>query len=1092
MNIEARQARCRAHQRRTAFFILACLAFTASSMSDVQAQSARGDSPSPRAAVNASNPEKQLKQDYSTVAVPLEIVLDPVADAEKSALARPEKGRPLQIGFGRDLPEIYQGDLYPRLTWVHAAGGGEVATFAVTSPGARAIRVAIAADRLPASAEVRFFGRKNAEVFGPFRAAEVRSRPDDASRAGTETPAAELFWSPVIEGDTAGVEVHVASRAEGPFLMRVAGIQHLMESVQYPDGKRLSDIGDAGACNIDVRCRTTTPALLSAAVAKIIFTEAGSTYLCTGTLLNDTDNSSFIPYFMTANHCVSTQSVANTINSYWFFERATCGGGNPSTVTHFAGGATLLLTTSDTDATFLQMRDEGIANLPGIWFAGWMVNNPTGRQADGIHHPSGDLKKWSRGVANGFANYGGAVNGTGSHIRVSWSQGTTEGGSSGSGLFVPHPSTGEQVFTGNLHGGIASCSSQSAPDWYGRFDLTYPRVRQWLEPCSYEVTPTVLTVAGSGMAGSITVTAGPECPWSATTAVPWITLTGTGGRGNGSIGYTVATNSTSSPRSGSLTVAGRQVIVSQGPLTTSLIDRYRLYSPVTLEHLYTTDRNEYNVLGGSPFWHQEGVASKLHNGPVTVSGVAAVPYYRVYDKIARWHHWTTDQNEYIVLGGITARYDQEGVDGYIFKTQVAGTVPWYRLLHTAVPGLHHWTTDANERDILLSRGWIEEAREFVFPPGPTATTLTQDLREPARDSKARPTEVGSVARSARGNRHQMDLNGDGVGDVFVYNPATGAWQFELSNAVTGGFTGHTGVWLPGLQVYAAHLNADVFVDFVGYDPVQGTWVQALNSHGEGFAYTSGTWAPGLTVVPADLDGDGLKDLLAYQFTTGAWTRYLVDGAGGFTDDAAGAWNPGWTVVPADLTGDGRDDLLLYDPATGAWLEAVSQSDVAAFDYAASGYWLPNWKLLAGDLDGNGRADLVLYDDAGVHATAASLREGGFDLRFTGQLDAGATMAIGDLNADGRSDIFVYTPATGAWTKALSDGSGSFRTIAGTEAPGWSVTLLDLNADGACEIIFSRADGTWVRSGTTRGGIPIAARGTWASGGSIVNWAPSNR
>lgn len=145
------------------------------------------------------------------------------------------------------------------------------------------------------------------------------------------------------------------------------------------------------------------------------------------------------------------------------------------------------------------------------------------------------------------------------------------------------------------------------------------------------------------------------------------------------------------------------------------VNRYRLYSPYTLEHLFTTDFNEYTVLGQTGAWIQEGAASRMHNGPVNVSGVEGVPYYRLYDYISRWHHWTTDRNEYFTLRQFTYRYIAEGVDGYIFPSQVAGTVPWYRLTLPSIPGLHHWTTDLNERNTLIQWGWVEEQREYVFP-----------------------------------------------------------------------------------------------------------------------------------------------------------------------------------------------------------------------------------------------------------------------------------------------------------------------------------------------------------------------------------------
>ncbi|MDZ7621713.1 MAG: trypsin-like peptidase domain-containing protein [Candidatus Competibacteraceae bacterium] len=345
--------------------------------------------------------------------------------------------------------------------------------------------MAIRLDRLPEGVEVRFFGANDEQVHGPFTVKSHRAglHGEHALQKSAQSATDALFWSPVIEGETAGVEIYVPGEVGHDFSIEAPQIQHLVYSVLNPDDKALQDIGRSGACNIDVKCRTTTPNDLSGAVAKIIFTDGRSTFLCTGTLLNDQVHSR-TPYFMTANHCVSTQSVADTINSYWFFERATCGGSNPTAVTQFSGGATLLATGTNTDFTFLQLRDSQISSLPGIHFAGWTTADPTGRTVIGLHHPGGGLKKWSQGTAKGFDDferYPGPVTGTGNYIRTTWSQGVTESGSSGSGLFaVTGEQGGQQLFVGNLFGGSSACANPSSPDWYGRFDLTYPSISRWL------------------------------------------------------------------------------------------------------------------------------------------------------------------------------------------------------------------------------------------------------------------------------------------------------------------------------------------------------------------------------------------------------------------------------------------------------------------------------------------------------------------------------------------------------------------------------------------------------------------------------------
>jgi Putative binding domain, N-terminal/Viral BACON domain len=90
-------------------------------------------------------------------------------------------------------------------------------------------------------------------------------------------------------------------------------------------------------------------------------------------------------------------------------------------------------------------------------------------------------------------------------------------------------------------------------------------VNQAATTCSYSVTPTTLSIAAAGGTGTpISVSVGSGCTWAATSSAAWITiLTGATGAGNGSVTYSVQAN-TGSARTGTLTVAGQGVTISQG------------------------------------------------------------------------------------------------------------------------------------------------------------------------------------------------------------------------------------------------------------------------------------------------------------------------------------------------------------------------------------------------------------------------------------------------------------------------------------------------------------------------------------------------
>ena len=90
-------------------------------------------------------------------------------------------------------------------------------------------------------------------------------------------------------------------------------------------------------------------------------------------------------------------------------------------------------------------------------------------------------------------------------------------------------------------------------------------VTQSTGSCTYSVSPTSVSAPMTGLNGSVSVTTGSSCAWSATSAATWITVTSGGMSGLGSVNYTVAP--TTAPRTGTLTVAGRTVTITQGTPT---------------------------------------------------------------------------------------------------------------------------------------------------------------------------------------------------------------------------------------------------------------------------------------------------------------------------------------------------------------------------------------------------------------------------------------------------------------------------------------------------------------------------------------------
>ncbi|HYO15367.1 MAG TPA: trypsin-like peptidase domain-containing protein, partial [Thermoanaerobaculia bacterium] len=123
------------------------------------------------------------------------------------------------------------------------------------------------------------------------------------------------------------------------------------------------------------------------AVAHLQYVKQGESLICTGGLMNDADPSTFIPYFLTANHCFSTQAVASTLEAFFDFIAPTCSGVPPGLGSRpRTTGSTLLATNASTDFTLVRLP-----SIPaGRGLLGWTTELvPAGTVLYRLSHPGG-------------------------------------------------------------------------------------------------------------------------------------------------------------------------------------------------------------------------------------------------------------------------------------------------------------------------------------------------------------------------------------------------------------------------------------------------------------------------------------------------------------------------------------------------------------------------------------------------------------------------------------------------------------------------------------------------------------------------------
>lgn len=91
--------------------------------------------------------------------------------------------------------------------------------------------------------------------------------------------------------------------------------------------------------------------------------------------------------------------------------------------------------------------------------------------------------------------------------------------------------------------------------------------------CTYSISPVSVSPGSAAGSGSVSVTAGSGCGWTAVSNnSSWLTVnSGSSGSGNGTVNYSYTSNTGTSPRTGTITIAGQTFTVTQSGTVAGLL-----------------------------------------------------------------------------------------------------------------------------------------------------------------------------------------------------------------------------------------------------------------------------------------------------------------------------------------------------------------------------------------------------------------------------------------------------------------------------------------------------------------------------------------
>jgi V8-like Glu-specific endopeptidase len=159
------------------------------------------------------------------------------------------------------------------------------------------------------------------------------------------------------------------------------------------------------------------------------------------------------------------------------------------------------------------------------------------------------------------------------------------GGQSGSPVWIYYSSSGNRyILTTHAY----EYTNHTDPNFGTRLNQDkFDRIITWMaedgcgDPCTYSISPSSGAFSYTGGSDDVSVTTQSGCQWTAQSNKSWIHITsGSSGNGNGTVYYSVDANSSTSSRSGTMTIAGKTFTVNQeeAPCTYSISPGGRNFS----------------------------------------------------------------------------------------------------------------------------------------------------------------------------------------------------------------------------------------------------------------------------------------------------------------------------------------------------------------------------------------------------------------------------------------------------------------------------------------------------------------------------------
>ncbi|MBF0345476.1 MAG: VCBS repeat-containing protein [Nitrospirae bacterium] len=473
---------------------------------------------------------------------------------------------------------------------------------------------------------------------------------------------------------------------------------------------------------------------------------------------------------------------------------------------------------------------------------------------------------------------------------------------------------------------------------------------------SYTIAPTSQNFPYSGGSDTVSVTANAGCGWMASSNASWITITSGSSSvfGSGTVSYNVAANASTSPRTGTMTIAGQTFTVSQdassGKMNLTVI-------------INGSGTGKVVVAGGTQLtWSSDGKTGTGSFGVGTQIFLIADP-----GQGSTFTNWTgcdttafnectvtmaTDKTVNVTFNPsltsvMKGDFNGDGKADILWRDNSTGMVyitlmNGIKVLSQGVPATVNlnWQVlgkgdfDGDGKDDIL---WQNTSTGDVIVWLMNATSIASNKL------------VASTIPSDWHVKAIGDFNGDGKADVLWQNTTSGMVAIWLMNGnlIASGGLAATGIPADWQIKAAVDFNGDGKADVLWQNTTNGSvalWFM------NGASIASGSWVA--TGIPsdwqikaaADFNGDGKTDILWQNISNGIVAVWLMDGANITTGGLSGTASPDWLLVSAgDFDGDGKNDILFRNTNDGT-IAMWFMNGISVSSTSSNGPVGANWQI----------------------------------------------------------------------------------------------------------------------------------------------------